>query len=581
MSNFIAIATGFLLTRMAWAQVTEEIIWSSVIFTRYGDRTPIIAPQESVLTSVGAQQLYSVGSYFRNRYIAPLDQGAAASSAINGISKYEVDSTQVFTMSTVDEHIATSAQAFLQGLYPPLSISSNNTGNNSMSILANGSNIESPLGGYQYSQIYTVGELDLNSIYIAGEINCPGYDNAASAYFDTPEFQQTQAATQSFYANLEALIPTEDLPEAFIGYENAYPVFDYLNYGYTHNKTIKDHLSADDLTRARILADQWVYAINGNVTGNSTTEGVIKRTFSTISGQTLVAEILRLLFTNVQSEGIQGKINLLFGSFEPMTAFAALAHLPNANTSFYGLPDYGSSMVFELFGVGESSSAPYPDLKDLNVRFLFRNSTNPSSELISYPLFGRGPSQTDMPFHDFLQSMENIMLASVGDWCTVCNSTSVFCASFVNDTSNNATDDGSGSFPQMVKESMRPAVAGVIGAIIALFLAGLVLAAVMLVGGIRFYRSKPKRRSELGGFKGGGRLASDQDLTLRNGGLGATVANNGYERAGSWELKETGKSKKANDGQLQNINLSRRASYEDDDVAVSPQAEPVKVDERV
>ncbi|KAA6406688.1 MAG: hypothetical protein FRX48_09411 [Lasallia pustulata] len=577
MSSFIAIATGFLLTRMAWAQVNGEIIWSSVIFTRYGDRTPIIVPQESVLTPVGAQQLYSAGSYFRNRYVAPLDQDGAASLAINDISKYEVDSTQVFTMSTVDEHIATSAQAFLQGLYPPLSISSNNTGNNS--IPANGSNIEAPLGGYQYSQIYTVGELDLNSIYIAGEINCPAYDNAASAYFGTPEFQQTQAATQSFYASLEALIPAQELPEAFIGYENAYAIFDYLNYVYTHNTTV--NLSTDDLTRARILADQWVYAINGNVTENSAAEGVGSRTFSTISGQTLVAEILRLLFTNIQSEGIQGKINLLFGSFEPMTAFAALANLPNINANFYGLPVYGSSMVFELFGVGESSSAPYPDLKDLNVRFLFRNSTDPSSELISYPLFGHGPSQTDMSFQDFVQNMENIMLASVGDWCTVCNSTSVFCASFVNDTSNNSTDDGSDSLPEKVKDSMRPAVAGVIGAIIALFLAGLVLGAVILVGGIRFYRTKTKRRSQLGGFRGGERLASDQDLTLRNGGAGATVTNNGHEQAGSWELKETGKWKKANDGDLQNISLPRRASYEDDDVAVSPQAEPVKVDERV
>ena len=500
---------------------------------------------------------------------------------MNGISKYVIDSTQVFTMSTVDEYIVTSAQAFLQGLYPPLSISSNNTANDSMSILANGSNIEYPLGGYQYSQIYTVGELDLNSIYIAGEINCPAYDTSASAYLYTPEFTQTQAATQDFYDKFEAFILSGELSESFIGYQNAYAIFDYLNYGYTHNKTIKDHLSADELTRARILADQWVYGINGNVTVNGATEGVQTRTFSTISGQTLIAEVIRLLFSNINSEGTKGKLNLLFGSFEPMTAFAALAHLPNIDTNFYGLPDYGSSMVFELFSAGVNSNGTYPDPRDLNVRFLFRNSTDPSSELISYPLFGLGPSQTDMPFQDFLQGMENNMLASVSDWCSVCNSTSVFCAYFVNGSTTNGTNTGSDLPLQEVKGSMRPVVAGVIGAIITLFLAGLILAAAMLLGGLRFYRSKAKRRLELGGFKGGKKLASDQDLPLRKGAVGATVFSKGNERAGSWELEENSKSKKANIGDLQRLSLPRRTSYEDDDVAVSPLAEPVKIDERV
>lgn len=580
MPTIIAIATaaGFILTRIASAQ---EIIWSSVIYSRSGEQTPLIAPRESVLTSVGAQQLYSAGSYFRNRYVAPRDDNATSSSAMNGISKYEIDSTQVFTMCMADEYIATSAQAFLQGLYPPLNISSNTTAKNSASILANGSNIDYPLGGYQYSQIYTVGEVDLNSIYLAGEINCPAYSASASAYFDTPEFKETEAATQDFYNSFEALILAGELPESFVGYQNAYAIFDYLNYGYAHNKTIKDHLSADDLTRARILADQWVYAINGNVTVNGATSGVNVRTFSTISGQTLVAEVLRLLFNNIRSEGVDDKLNLLFGSFEPMIAFAALAHLPNINATFYGLPSYGSSMVFELFSVGGNSSESYPDPEDLKVRFLFRNSTDPSSELIPYPLFGHGPSQTVLSFQDFLQSMENNMLASVGDWCNVCNSTSVFCAYFADGTTNNGTDNGSGSSPQKVKGSMRPVVAGVIGAIIALFLAGLVLAAVMLIGGVRFYRSKAKRRSELGGFKGGKKLASDQDLALQKDFLGATAINKGNERAGSWELEENGKSKKASVGNLQKLNIPRRTSYEDDDGAVSPLDEPVKVDERI
>lgn len=89
---------------------------------------------------------------------------------------------------------------------------------------------------------------------------------------------------------------------------------------------------------------------------------------------------------------------------------------------------------------------------------------------------------------------------------------------------------------------MSPVVAGVIGAFVTLAIAALVFGAVMLLCGVRLHRNgSSRRKSDLGGFKGGQKMASDQDLTIPKGGavVGAAIERHGHERTGSWELKQT------------------------------------------
>ena len=127
---------------------TSETIWSSVVITRNGDSIPLIANEPTVLTPLGAQQLFSAGALFRNRYIAPTDVATYAEYIIDEISTYQLDNSQTFTLSLLDEYVAASAQAFIQGLYPPL-INSFPSGDpiiTDVSLLANGSNIAFPLG---------------------------------------------------------------------------------------------------------------------------------------------------------------------------------------------------------------------------------------------------------------------------------------------------------------------------------------------------------------------------------------------------------------------------------------------------
>lgn len=197
------------------------------------------------------------------------------------------------------------------------------------------------------------------------------------------------------------------------------------------------------------------------------------------------------------------------------------------------MPNFGASAVFELFSLSNSSVGTIPDQKDLFVRFLFRNGTEADETLQAYSLFNRPKEQFDMPWSDFVQLMNGIQIQGTNNWCNICNavdSAIPFCAA-----SSKFGDSGKHS-------GLSPVVAGVIGAVVTLAVAALLFGAVMLLAGVRLHRNGGSRRSsDLGGFKGGQKMASDQDLSIPKGGavVGATVERHGHERHGSWELKQS------------------------------------------
>lgn len=555
------------LAACAWSQSDKnETIWASVVFTNNGDRTPLVLPVQNVLTPLGAQQLFSAGSFFRQRYLAAPAGAQEANYSINGIFHNAFDTTQTYVMSTLSDWVVASAEAFMQGLYPPLNNSDPN------SLLADGSVIRSPLGGYQYTRIFTASPADPNVVFIAGGANCQRYDDSVANYSSSQASLQTKSSTQEFYASFQSDVFAGVFSESQVNYDNAYLLFDYLNYGNIHNSTINKTLSGTDLARVRGLADQWLQAVNGNA---SETPSI-----KTIAGQTLAAEIIGLLTANIESKGDVGKLNLLFGSFEPMISFAALTQLPKANTQFYGMPEDGSSMVFEMYSEGHNSSAGYPKISELLIRFLFRNGTDSSSALITYPLFGRSDTQT-LSLNEFMTQLQNIALASIGDWCDACQSYTVFCAVFIGVDFTNGTGSNSYVVPMAAKNTMKPAVAGVIGAVIALVVAGIIFAIAMVVGGIRLHRSKARRRSELGGFKAGEKLASDQDLPHGQTGVGASIIKTSDGRISSWELGERSNTKEMNTGGFNQQDPARRPSFEVDDLEPHQSIEPTKVNERI
>ncbi len=414
---------------------------------------------------------------------------------------------------------------------------------------------------------------DDNSIWIEGNVNCPAYTSSQDQYYASSDYADIQASTTEFYARLQPDYLDGIFTDSSVGYYDAFYIWDYLQYGYTHNTSIADHIFYGDLIQARHLASELVWALNGNTTAPA----------STVGGATLATKIMESLYTNLETTGLYNKITLLFGSYEPMLSFAALTGLASQqNPQFYSIPLPGSSMVFELFSLSVNDSEGYPDQSDLNVRFLFQNGTGEESELISYSLFWMDPSQDTIPLSEFIDNMQGFWMPSVSNWCDTCSSFAIFCPGFVGnggDSSDPASDSGSDSSSH---RGMSAAVAGVIGAIVTLVVIGIVAAIVMVLGGLRVYRIKRKGKSDLGGFKGGEKLASDADLTVAKGRPGATVTSVTHERVGSWEL---GSQAKAKEAQAQNLEGSdhpaRRPSFEDDELHVTPFASPVKPDDRV
>lgn len=471
--------------------------------------------------------------------------------------------------------------------------------------------IEAPLSGYQYPSIHVASADDPASIYTSGSLECPALDLSTNTYYSSSAFHTLANSAAMLYTSIGSAFLQSILPPIAWGYGNAYAIYDYLSYLAAHNTSIYSAFTEpsygwreqgdeySDLDRLRWLADTEMTAFLGNVsiphplglTFETATQGSI----STIAGATLAANVLEAFLWNTLSAGSQNKVNVLVGDFDAFVSFFALAGLANLNSNFDGLPAYGSAMAFELFSYTNSSSSSsdanttFPDDGQLWVRFLFRNGTDDSTftstdtelgGLRSYPLFGRGPSETDTPYNTFVSLMQQVAIASPGDWCTMCAASSVFCAGW---NQTETTSSGASG----AKKRMSPVIAGVVGAVIAIPAAALLLLAIAIPCGLRVRRVKKDKPShaggELGGFKGGSKLGSDPDLTLSKGGahVGAVVERKPSvgteenkrdaefrERLGSWEMKET---------DVERIRGFGRSSVESLDAGV----QPVRPDERV
>ncbi|KAI9828124.1 MAG: hypothetical protein M1832_003651 [Thelocarpon impressellum] len=558
----------------AAAAAADETVHAAVVFNRYGEHTPLMVSGPTSLTPLGATQMLDAGSFLRDRYIDGSDNDDT--SPIRGLSKDVLKNEQLYALAGGSETVAASAQAFFQGLYPPLDAANVTEGGT----LANGSAVESPLGGYQYAHVYAVTDVDLNAVWVNGDANCPQHTVSRLRYKDTAESKALSTETSGFYSGLESKALGGDLDALWGGYSNAYGIYDYVNYGYTHNATVRKLVSADDLARLRALADRREFAMNGDLSVSGASSGDMIRA---VSGRTLAAKVVALLRQNIRTQGRSYKLSAMFGGYEPFLAFAALAQLPRANPNFYGLPQVGSSMAFELFSVGNATA--YPKDADLMVRFVLRNGTGADADARSYPLFGRGLSRTDMTWADFQAGMDTIKLARVGDWCDACSSRQYYCTIF------SSKSDLWGSSPSATpsasrKRALKPAVAGALGAAVTLGVLFLCAAAAALVFGVRVSRVG-RRRSDLGGFKGSEKLASDADLARVLPApaaavvAGATVKG-GHERVGSWELRDRNEHD-ARFGSLARDGAAHPGHRVDDDEVsiIDPAGEGVKADERV
>jgi hypothetical protein len=357
------------------------------------------------------------------------DNTGRLTGQVSGISEFTLVNDQIEILATVDQTVSASAQAFMQGLYPPSSEVYGNPSEVDESRIVNRTLMDFPLGGYQYPNILAVGPQDPSFVYLAGHSFCPNYAETAYQYIQSEEGMRVWAESEPFYADLHTRVLHDIFARETINYFNAQHIFDYLRYEYLHNATIRNVLSLDDLNRARYLADQLLFAQNANT--SAVGQDTQSLPLNPVAGMTLADYVVQAFEANIQQRGMRRKLSLVFGGFEPLMALSALLGLPSdRQPNFYGQPNFGASMVIEFFSLVSNISAEYPQTdSEFMVRFLLRNGTEPwdlSTPLVPYPMFGLSPSQSTVPYPEFLGRLINVSM-HVTTWCRVCGSPNTFC----------------------------------------------------------------------------------------------------------------------------------------------------------
>lgn len=410
------------------------------------------------MTSLGASQNFQVGSDYRARYLA-----AGSPHQIAGISESKYISSQIYATAPNSGILLNTATAFLQGLYPPLVDLAPEIASQTLN---NGTKSTSPLNGYQYVTLQGVKANSPDTIWIKGDESCPTLDASLSALESSAPFTSLVASTRPFYESFyPALQSVSDIRSpSTLSFASAYDIFDLLNVARIHNASTTP-ISDADLFQLRTLADAAEFAASYSAADAARSTGA--RTFA--------GAVLAQLTKTVASAGAL-KFSLLAGSYDTFLGFAGLADLTAASADFFGLPEYASTMAFELVSASAGSLAT----DDLRVRFMFRNGTE--GALTAFPLFGG--KEESLGWAEFVKEMQARAITTVEGWCGACQSEVDFCKVYqVDGEAVGAKEEG----------GMSTAVAGVVGAMVT-------LGVVALVGGFVFMIVR--RRGSRGG-KGG------------------------------------------------------------------------------
>ncbi|KAH8676346.1 histidine acid phosphatase [Xylariales sp. PMI_506] len=447
----MAIKFGLVSLLATLPAATAETVLGVFIFHRHGDRTSKSTPPTN-LTSLGADQVFQAGTYFRNKYVA-----ADSSSPIYGLSHDIAVNSELSFTSTVDTVLQSSAMVFTQGLYPP-------AGTLAVDHLANGSIVESPLGGYQYIPVNIVSSPSStsnseNSAWLQGSSGCANAVLSSNNYLLSSEYLTALNQTQSFYQGLLPVI-NSTFSTSQATFKNAYTIFDYINVANIHNTSIPsdDLLTNDTKTELFTLASEHEWGLAYNQSDP----------IRAVAGAVLAGQIVQQL-----NNTLHGKSALpfaaQFGAYGTFMSFFGLAQLQNASPIFMNIVDYASAITFELIATSNDtiSASNYPSTADVSVRFLFNNaSASDANPPVAYPLFGQ--NETLIPWTTFVSEMGKFAISDTADWCTACGNTTGVCADTSASSGGSSSSSGSSNTSSTSGGGMSLAVAGVIGALVTL-----------------------------------------------------------------------------------------------------------------
>ena len=464
-----AVITALTVASIASAQ---ETVLGVYIFSRHGDRTAKSTPPTN-LTDLGYQEVFTSGTYFRNQYVA-----SDAPRRIHGINTDLVKQSQITASAPVDTVLQNSAIAFLQGIYPPVG---QTLGSNT---LRNGTVVQSPLNGYQLIPLETVetGAGSEDAAWLQGATSCANAQISSNNYFISQDYLDTLARTKPLYESVSPMVDRTFTP-AKTSYKNAYTIWDLLNVASIHN-------SSDNFPNADLLTPELFFQLKMlagkhefNLAYNES------EPIRAITGSIIANEVVEALNETITGKG-KSKLNIQFGAYAGMFSFFGLANLTAVSPDFYGVPDYASSLTWELVTNATVSGSDFPPQDEISVRFLFHNGTTSQfSSPTEYPLFGQ--SVSPLPWSDFVAGMNKFSIKSQTEWCHACgNSTGVCSSAALTDSGDAPSTSSINNDKSSHSGGISKSVAGVIGAIVTLAILLLVGLLVILVGGFRLVSKK-------------------------------------------------------------------------------------------
>ena len=456
-----SIQSGLLLASLAAPVVSAERVLGAYIFSRHGDRTAKVFGNTQ-LTDLGYAEVFTSGSYWNSRYV-----DSSSDKQIEGITDPIVTANQVNASAPSDAVLQNSATGFLQGVYPPAQKAANQT-------LGNGTVVDSPLNGYQLIQLQTLasGSNSESSSWLQGSTGCSKATVSSNNYYISTEYNDMLKSSASFYESLSPVL-NSTFSSDDMTFENAYTIFDYLNVGYIHNTSAEfpgktKYMTDENRVQLVSLAGvhEWNLAYNESDTVRA------------VSGAVVLGQIISSFEQIVNTAGEKSILNVQFGSYGTMMSFFGLMQMQAASPDFMGIPDYASSMSFELFT--DADGTDFPSTSEINVRFMFHNGTmTGSDEPTVYPMFGQ--SSNSLTYSDFTSRMEEVAVMTTSEWCSMCGNTDGDCASSSTASSSSSSDTGSSGGSGGISR----AVAGVIGAMVTLAVILGLEALFFLFGGFR------------------------------------------------------------------------------------------------
>lgn len=452
----------------------------------------------------------TLGQQFTNRY-----RTNTSIHYVEGMAGNALDNTMLYLSTEDGQSSVASTLAFMQGLFPPNnnSFAYNDGGEEAADIVSDGGtgsgNIvraQFPLGGYQYPDVRSPAPQDESFLFVRGDAQCPSHFVRADRKADLSVYD---AAIRTIF---ERLFPGV-FYEQELNSEDGIKLWDYARYEANHNATISSLLGDGELKVLEEVASVRAW--------EKTADLEVGDMIMAVAGRTLLGNVGKKFTDWYSSGGFSNRMNIVVGSWEPILAFAALANLTYGeylNKPFSSIPEFGTTLVFELYARGQlEEEKTQPDLDDLRVKIYWAEYSNDTfwEELDIF-----GVAKEGVLLSEFRSFVTERGINNAEEWCRLCGGVTAasFCPGYLDDFDSNSN---------IFLGPLTPAIAGVIGSIGMLLLVLVVGIVAKVCGGLRIHRDNKNNE-----IKGDGKsIIEDQDIF---------VDRKGKRRAkiGSWELRQ-------------------------------------------